>query len=65
MTSSNAAADFSTSGLLAAPTVLATERLLVRPLTEDDLEDCHRLHKDIGWTVRGLTGEEARERRRT
>jgi RimJ/RimL family protein N-acetyltransferase len=28
---------------------LVTERLSVRPLALDDLEQCHRLYLDIGW----------------
>lgn len=52
-------------GILTPPPVLASERLLIRPLVATDLEDCHRLYLDIGWALKGLDVEQNRERRRS
>jgi RimJ/RimL family protein N-acetyltransferase len=45
--------------------VLSTDRLVIRPLTTLDLDECCRLYRAIGWDVAGLSGDEARERRRS
>ena len=55
----------SSSGVLTPPPVLTSERLLVRPLTPGDLEDCGRLLTEIGWDVQGIAAREMAERRRT
>jgi RimJ/RimL family protein N-acetyltransferase len=44
---------------------LETDRLIIRPLVVDDLENCHRLRIDIGWADAQATDEVNREHRRT
>jgi len=44
---------------------LETDRLTIRLLTFDDLDACHRLFVDIGWTDAAIGEAELRERRRT
>jgi RimJ/RimL family protein N-acetyltransferase len=44
--------------------ILETNRLLVRPLTQADELDCHRLYVDIEWADRSVRDEVNRERRR-
>jgi RimJ/RimL family protein N-acetyltransferase len=44
---------------------LETERLRVRPLEFSDLDDCHRLILDIGWSDPALTEAESLDRRRS
>ena len=53
------------SGILTPPPVLASERLLIRPLVGADLEACHRLYLEIGWATKGLDAARNRERRRS
>jgi RimJ/RimL family protein N-acetyltransferase len=36
---------------------LNTERLIIRPLTENDLSVCHQLYLDTRWADKGLTDE--------
>ena len=48
----------------ALPT-LATNRLIIRPLATGDLDDCHRLRIDIGWTDGEATDDANRERKRS
>src|SRR3990172_2862968 len=43
--------------------VLETTRLRVRPLEPGDLESCHRLYVDIGWSAKEMSDSEKRERR--
>jgi RimJ/RimL family protein N-acetyltransferase len=43
---------------------LPTRRLLVRRLTMDDLESCHRLYLDVGWADAALSEAEVLDRRR-
>jgi RimJ/RimL family protein N-acetyltransferase len=44
---------------------LETARLRIRPLAMDDLAECHRLFREIGWTDASRTDAENLERRRT
>jgi len=44
--------------------VLETSRLHIRPLTEQDVESCHQLYVDIGWSDRTLSEQKNREQRR-
>jgi len=44
---------------------LETDELVIRPLTIDDFEACHRLFVDIGWADITAGEAEVRERRRT
>jgi RimJ/RimL family protein N-acetyltransferase len=36
---------------------LNTDRLIIRPLTVNDLSVCHQLYLDTGWADKGLTDE--------
>jgi ribosomal-protein-alanine N-acetyltransferase len=45
--------------------VLHTARLDIRVVREDDLDACHRLYDDIGWSDRSLSEPARRERRRS
>ncbi len=44
--------------------VLKTDRLLIRPLERDDLDDCHALFKAIGWVDPTTPEAEIYDRRR-
>jgi len=44
---------------------LEAERLIIRPLASDDLENCHRLFGEIGWADAEVSDETNRERRRS
>jgi RimJ/RimL family protein N-acetyltransferase len=43
--------------------ILVTERLMIRPLRPDDLDDCHRLYREISWDDTSLPEAENRARR--
>lgn len=43
--------------------ILQTERLEIRPLRADDLDACHQLNRDVGWTDAALSDAENRARR--
>ena len=45
--------------------VLETQRLVVRPLVIDDLDACHRLFLDIGWSDPNLSDGDNLKRRRS
>lgn len=44
---------------------LESERLIIRPLAVEDLEDCHKLFVGIGWTDVTVSDETNKERRRS
>jgi len=44
--------------------MLETERLLIRPLRMDDVNECHRLYIDIGWADKALSEDENLKQRR-
>lgn len=43
--------------------ILVTERLMIRQLRTDDLDDCHRLYREISWGDTSLPDLENRARR--
>lgn len=43
---------------------LETQRLQIRPLRMEDLNDCHRLYVDIDWADKSVSEEENLQRRR-
>jgi RimJ/RimL family protein N-acetyltransferase len=45
--------------------ILQTDRLIIRALAADDLENCHRLRIDIGWADPRASDEENRECQRS
>jgi RimJ/RimL family protein N-acetyltransferase len=45
--------------------ILTTERLTIRPLRLDDLDACHQLNRDVGWTDAALSDAENHARRAT
>ena len=45
--------------------ILHTQRLEIRPILSRDLDACHQLYRDIGWTDPDRSDAENYERRRS